>query len=262
MKIKYIGTAACDYSPLLNTKFKDCLDKDARRSSCALIDGHILIDCGDHTIESLRIQNIPLNSIDTLLLTHLHHDHYQPENIRCLAAACESTLKIYTHNDAKIKLDCDLDGANVEKVPLKCGEEINISEDTSITAFPANHTEFPVHYLIESLDKKIYYALDGAWITYDAFHGLKNKAVDLLVLDGTVGDYEGDLRVSEHNSIPMIRLMLKSFPKFNICAEHAEIYISHIAPSLHKSHDETVELLKKDNIKVAFDGLEVTLPDR
>lgn len=43
MKFRFIGTAACDYSPLLNTIFKNSLDKDARRSSAALLDGHILI---------------------------------------------------------------------------------------------------------------------------------------------------------------------------------------------------------------------------
>jgi hypothetical protein len=33
------------------------------------------------------------------------------------------------------------------------------------------------------------------------------------------------------------------------------VYASHLAPSLHKSHEETVEILQKDGIGVAYDGL-------
>lgn len=258
MKFRFLGTAACDYSPLLQTIYKDCLDKDARRSSSALVDGHILIDCGYHTLESLHIQGINYADIDILLLTHLHDDHYIPEHVKKIASASQRTLVIYASESAVSQLKEELVGSNVEIHGVPCCQRIAVGEDITIMPLPANHTAHCVHYFIEASGKKICYATDGAWIMYDAFYALRDADLDLLVLDCTVGDYEGDYRVAEHNSIPMVRSMLQSFSKFHIC-NRGKIYITHIAPSLHKSHAETVELLKDDEINVAYDGLEIEL---
>jgi len=255
MKIRFIGTCACDYSPLLKTVYKDCLDKDARRSSGVLVDEHIQIDCGDHTLDSLRIQQIPLAAIDILLLTHLHGDHYRPENIRTVAAAAERKLKVYAHEAALPSLTKDLDGANVEIIGLPYRTKTQIGEDAYVAALPANHTCFPSHYLLEIGGKQLYYATDGAWIMYDALYYLWGKNVDMIVFDATCGDYEGDFRVAEHNSIRMIRSMCRSLKKLNVYKKDAKLYLSHIAPSLHKSHAETVEKAKKSKFLVAYDGL-------
>jgi len=259
MKINFLGTCAADFSPRLKTDLKDKLDKDARRSSAALIDGHLMIDCGYHAVESLNIQKIPLSDVKEIFFTHLHGDHYQPELVKEIAAAADRTLKVYAHKAALEQLTAELEGANVEIIPLEYCKAYTVAEDYIIAALPANHQAYPSHYLIEKDGKKLYYATDGAWIMYDAFYYLRDKFIDLLVLDATVGDYEGDYRVGEHNSIPMIRLMLKSFDKFNVLGEKVRIFLSHIAPSLNKSHDETVELMKKDNIEVAYDGLEIEI---
>ena len=60
MKIKMIGTGSI-YAK--------------QRSSCILIDKKILIDCGNGTIKTLLEQNVDINKIDTLLITHIHGDH-------------------------------------------------------------------------------------------------------------------------------------------------------------------------------------------
>ena len=256
MKIRFVGTCARDYSPLLQTVFKDSLDKDARRSSCALVDGHILIDCGHHTLDSLRIQQILPETIDILLLTHLHDDHYQPDSIRTIAAAAERTLQVYAQANAVPELAEALAGANVEIIGLSFLEKIRIGEETFVSALPANHTRFPAHYLIEIEGKKLFYATDGAWIMYDTLYYLWGQNVDMVVFDATCGDYEGDFRVAEHNSIRMIRSMCRSLKKLNVYKKDAKLYLTHSAPSLHKSHEETAEKVRKSKLLVAYDGLE------
>ena len=61
MKIKMIGTGAISV-------------KD--RSSCCLIDERIMVDCGNGIVKTLLEQNVDINNIDTLLITHLHGDHF------------------------------------------------------------------------------------------------------------------------------------------------------------------------------------------
>jgi len=257
MKIRFIGTAACDYPKNLSELLKGVLDKDIRRGSSVLIDEHILVDCGEHALDSLAIQNIPLKNIDALFLTHLHGDHFRPDSVKTLLSVSPN-LKIYARSDAEAALRAALTPAEVPFVPLELMKSIAI-EDTVITAYPANHTEYPAHYLFERDGKTFFYATDGAWIMYDTLKALQGRRLDFLVLDGTVGDYEGDFRVGEHNSIPMIRTMVKSFLTVNLCDEHSIVMLSHIAPSLHKPHAETEELLKKDNLSIAYDGLIVEI---
>ena len=103
------------------------------------------------------------------------------------------------------------------------------------------------------------YALDGGWFLTASYNYLRNQKLDLAVLDATCGDYVGDYRMGEHNSIPMIRLMLPSLKKWGAIDDDTRIYLSHLAPKLHASHAETVELVAKDGLLVAYDGLEIQL---
>ena len=140
---------------------------------------------------------------------------------------------------------------------MKKGTEYTVDENVKVTGLLANHSEkvSPQHLLFEVGGKKIFYALDGAWFITETYNALKNANLDFLVLDCTCGDYLGDYRIAEHNSIPMIRLMLPSLKKWGVITEKTKIYVSHLAPSLHKSHEETVEILQKDGVFVAYDGL-------
>lgn len=102
MKILFLGTAACDYSPELNGKFKEKFDFDARRSSCALINDTVLVDCGDHTVDSLRIAETDVSKITDILITHLHSDHFNVQNIKHIASLTKNKLRLWIRKDAKI----------------------------------------------------------------------------------------------------------------------------------------------------------------
>ena len=256
LKFTFLGTCACDYSPLLQTIYKDAFDKNARRSSCALINGRYLLDCGYHCMEELRIANVDLAKITDIFVTHFHSDHYNAEHIRQIAQASERVLRVWVRADAKTP-----DIPNVEWRYMQKGTQYTVDENTAVTGLIANHDEiaFPQHILLETYGKKIFYALDGAWFLNETYYALKKADLDFIVLDATCGDYLGDYRIGEHNTIPMIRLMLPSLQKWGAITERTQVYVSHLAPSLHKSHEETSALLEQDGICVAYDGLTVEI---
>ena len=82
---------------------------------------------------------------------------------------------------------------------------------------------------------------------------------DVMVLDATVGDYEGDYRVGEHNSIPMLRMMEKSFRTLEICDDKTLIVLDHIARTLHKPHDELCRQVQGDGYLPAYDGMRLSV---
>lgn len=254
--LTFLGTCACDYSPKLQTEFADKFDFDARRASSVLMNEHFLIDCGPHCIDSLRIAGIDIRKITDVFLTHLHSDHFNPQNIEKIAAAKERPLRLWVSENAVLP-----DMKNVTLMRMAKLSTCAVDEELSVTGLYANHDPeaFPQHFLFEKSGKKFLYASDGAWFMTASYNFLKDAALSLMVIDATCGDYEGDYRMAEHNSIPMIRLMLPSLKKMGIIGERTEIYLSHLAPSLHKTHAETVEIVKPSGLKVAYDGLSISV---
>ena len=114
IKVQFLGTCACDFSPKLENEFKHCFDKDARRSSAILINDSVLVDCGIHTLESLDILKIPYKQITDILITHTHDDHFVSENIEKIAENRHSLLRLWVREDASIP-----NFANVEIIRMK-----------------------------------------------------------------------------------------------------------------------------------------------
>lgn len=252
MEILFLGTCAYDYSPLLQTRYQEVFDKNARRSSCALVNGKYLLDCGDHCLESLRIAKVDLAQITDIFVTHFHRDHYNTHNIEEIARAGDRTLRVWVRADADVPVI-----KNVEFKFVRQNVEYTVEDGVKMTGLPANHEGgvFPQHILLEIDGKKMFYALDGGWFLNETYYALKDANLDFLVLDCTCGDYEGDYRIGEHNSIPMIRLLLPSLKTWGTVVDTTKVYVSHLAPSLHKTHEETEEILQKIGVGVAYDGL-------
>ena len=255
MRYTFLGTGAADFSPLLETELADRLDQNTRRSSALLLDGTLLIDCGPHTAHAAELLGIDTAKIQNLLITHIHSDHFSPASIERLAKGKE-TLHLWLCEEAKAAgFSPELPGVTLHYV--KPFEEYVIG-GYRVTALPANHTGFPVHYsIVEPAEgRKLFYGCDGAWFLNETFYKLWNQRYDVFILDGTVGDYLGDFRMGEHNSIPMIRLMLPSLRSQGVLGAETKVYLSHIARTLHTGHEELAALLKKDGLLAAYDGLE------
>ena len=259
VKFKFLGTCAVDFSPRLKTDLADRFDMNARRSSAAIINDRYLIDCGVHTLDSLRIAKIPLEGITDVFFTHLHDDHFKPEAVAKVAKSKKESLPVWVSPDGRIgRIE------NVSPVKLPKCEKTRVDENVFVTALPANHIGdggSPRFLLFEIEGKSILYATDGAWVineSYNYLRGLK-RPLDMLVLDCTSGESGWEYGIGDHNGIPMIRLMLPSFRMVGIIDDRTRVYITHIAPSLHKPHDEIVEIMKPLGVEVAYDGLEIEL---
>jgi len=257
-KIKFLGTAAADFSPRLKGDCADCFDKNARRASCLLFNDQYLIDCGPHCLDSLRIAGIDKSHITDLFVTHLHSDHFNPDNIAAIAQARRSAggenLRVWVSDGAKMP-----EIADVTVMPMVKFTAYTVEAGLTVTGLNANHDKavHPQHLLFDNGGDKFFYGCDGAWLLNDTYAHLRKSPLKLMVLDGTCGDYDGDFRFAEHNTIPMIRVMLPSLRTVGIIDDNTALYISHLAPSLHKPHDETVEIMSEMGVGVAYDGLEI-----
>ena len=254
--VEFLGTCAYDFSPKLTGEFKNKFDPDARRASCVLVNGNILIDCGPHCCNSLDIIGKDYSGITDIFITHFHPDHFDVENVKKIAESKRETLRLWVREDAavpKIK--------NVRTLRMINQAEYAVHGGLTAVSLSANHDPkaFPQWILLKNGKKKMLYALDGAWFTTGTYNYLRKSHLDLIVADATVGDYEGDYRMAEHNSIPMIKLMLPSLKKTEIISEKTKIILSHIAPSLHKPHSETEKIAAEFGAAAAYDGMKIQI---
>ena len=87
MKIKFLGTAAAEGIPSLYCQCETCLEalsKKGRniRTRCqSLIDDALLLDFGPDTYFHMITQEVRLDKIHHVLITHKHSDHFYKSDI-------------------------------------------------------------------------------------------------------------------------------------------------------------------------------------
>ena len=224
MKLRFLGTGAADWKAVPESF------PGYRYFSSALVDGELLIDPGPDVFLSAERYGIDLGGVKHVVNTHRHADHFSEDTLRVLL------------------------GKGAVFHPFTAGESKQISR-YRVSAFAANHGTCggTVHFLIDDGSKKLYYALDGAWLLYNEYEVLKQGA-DLIVMDATIGDVPGDYRIFEHNDLNMVKEMRETLKPFV-----RRFTVSHMALTLHGSHEDLSDALLPYGILAARDGLELEL---
>ena len=251
----FLGTGAADWNlAMKNEGF-------FRRNSSCLIDKKLLIDPGAHIFSFIEDFNMPdlFDELTDIIVTHFHSDHINKESVLRLA------------ENRSLRVGCDKrtmehigEHPNITYTLFKPYIEYNVG-DMIVTPLLANHDivadgeNFAFNYYVETKEgKSIFYGLDSAWILRPTWEYLKKKKFDAFVFDCTVGDKD-DWRLFEHNTIPMIRKMVEEINAKELMKDGGKLIASHIARTLHKSHEDTAEILEKINMITAFDGMKVQL---
>lgn len=225
MKLHFLGTGAADWD--INNP---SADKNFRRFSSLLIDGTLLCDPGPCIFEFEKTMGYSetglYSGVRDIICTHRHGDHY-----------CQASV----------------DKLNFAELHEISAWETYETENHIISAYPANHAtaENPVHFVIEGKadGKRIFYGCDGAWLFYDTYRALMKTTFDAMIFDCTIGDVKGDYRIFEHNNIAMVKEMKDTFSNIS-----KRFIISHMARTLHESHEKTAEKLLPYGIITAYDN--------
>ena len=252
MELKFLGTGTSTGVPQIGCqcdvcKSTDSKDKRLRASALLSINNHnILIDCGP----DFRTQILNCNSphLDALLITHSHYDHVG--GVDDLRPYCKNVdFPIYCKADVSENLHQHIPYCFVRHpypgVPSFKIHRINPNrsfkiDDIKVTPLPV------MHYKLEILGFRINnfaYITDARTISQKTINRI--KGVDTLVINA--------LRIKEHLS------------HFNL--EQALEIVNVINPRItyltHLSHQmgfhEEVEKTLPGNVKIAYDGLTITI---
>ncbi len=243
MKALFLGTGAADWSsPDANGEY--------RRLTSTLLDGRLLID----VTGTVRDMIPDAGAISDVFFTHSHRDHFDPDALSALAHC-----RVWAHESWA----GEIEGPGLTVMPLRVGESVSAA-GFKITPLPSNHStsreyETTLHYLIEKDDKRLLYATDGAWLLNYEYRCIRSLQLDAAVFDATIGDgHDGDWRVFEHNSLPMLRIMVSTLKKTGILRPGAPVFLTHFARTLHPAQ-AALEQASEPPFVICRDGFEAEI---
>lgn len=252
MKLKFLGTGAADWLAPSEGFY--------RANASVLVDGRMMIDGTMRVLGNIEDPG----AVTDILYTHSHSDHFDPALLKELAP-----IRAHAHRSwaGEIRVP------GVEVVPFDTLEDFEVA-GLRVTALTSNHSterayETTVHYIVRGGGRALLYATDGAWLTNAQWHALRRERLDAAIFDATVGEmYPSDFRIFEHNTVGMVRAMTRMLrapmngpnPTHGfiepVLKPEAQVYLTHLARTLHPSHEEVAESCAGEFI-VAYDGLEI-----
>ena len=257
LTICFLGTGAADFD-------WPHFDPATMRGSCStLIGSRILIDCGPTTLSQLLRFGCDPALVTDLVFTHSHADHFDEETLERLIAARGDAPPLTVH--AVAQLLQRIASRRITPHPITKRDTFPVG-DLSFTALPANHTvedldELCLHYLIETPQGNILYALDGAWYCSEARFLLRDKRVHLLIQDATM-QHAGDRRFMEHADAEMVALLKRGLDALGVTDTRTLVVLNHMARTLWPSFDESEAFARRRGWCMARDGLVLTLPTK
>ena len=253
MRLRFLGTGTSTGVPQLRCdcptcKSADSRDKRLRASALVTTDDgiNILIDCGPDFYHQLLAAGSP--RLDSLLITHSHYDHVG--GIDDLRPYCsDGPFAVYCQSDVEEDLR--------NRVPYCFAEHLypgvptyDIHRIEPMKCFKIGETEILplplLHYKLGILGFKIGqlgYVTDCKTMPDETIEKL--QGVDTLVLNA--------LRIKEHLS----HLNLEQALELIDVIKPRVAYLTHISHQMGLHGD--IENILPANVKIAFDGLEVTI---
>ena len=279
MKLRYMGTAACERIPAMFCNCEVCQralakgGKNIMSRSQMLIDDSLLVDLSGETYWHFMQLGRTMWDLEHVLITHSHCDHLSLEDLCCRTVGQAKEVKaeqmrLYTSegvirrmNAAMIARDDKYNPRIPERWDFVAVETFKPFQAGAytVTPLPASHAgdEEAFIYLIEKDGKTLFYGNDtGAFDEnvddYLAAHG---KHIDFLSLDCTKGDT--DKTYTTHMSMTEGRRIADRFLARGIIDDTTQLYFTHFSHNCGMIHDELEQAAKKYGFRVTHDGLEV-----
>lgn len=269
MKIRYLGTAAFEGTPAMYCNCRICSHarqqpgRNVRTRSQAVINSDLLIDYPPDTYFHTLHMGLDLRTIQNILITHSHSDHFYPEDLdhnRFPCAVKEAFHTVCVYGNQKVMgLLSELygDGAHnhLQFSKAEVFEPFTAGK-YKITPLPALHDpgEACLLYLIEFQGKRLLYGNDTGFLNQACMDWIRGQQLDLISLDCTQGKHrDGN---NHMGYLDVIQQLDRFWDNGNVGTDTIKVaqHFSHYGDVLY---EEYLDLFSSYGIITAYDGLEL-----
>ncbi|MDL2233015.1 hypothetical protein LJC63_05460 [Ruminococcaceae bacterium OttesenSCG-928-L11] len=290
MRILVLGTGAGENYPSPWCMCKNCTyarvhgGKNIRGNSSILINEDLMIDLTENSVRTASRLGVSLNSLEHLLITHRHSDHFSPNHLwarsypgrfdKLTTAEIEEKqgaptvtplrfLSIYGPQavQEEIAAATELD-ASLEQYHARfnavAGETSFTAGAYHISTLTARHGSFPgytLNYIIRHGGKTLLYALDTGGYSAETWDFLAAHRFDCVFVEATGGlmPRRGPEERAGHMSLQSVREFIESLRKQQCVSGDTRIFLSHVSPHWTPPHDVLAPMMEKEGIEVAYD---------
>lgn len=267
MRLLFLGTAAAEAYPAAFCDCDNCerarqlAGRSLRRRSSLLVDGDLLIDLGPDVICAALDYGLRLYHLRTVLITHVHADHFDPDVLRWRAPGFRAqelpTLAVYGPPRAvqAIRELESFDELAVKLAAVGPGEHFSAAE-AEVWTFRAKHgTEGPLLYAVARGGAKFLYASDTGAPPQELWEALAAHQFDAIIMEETMGTGRSQL----HTNLEEIAAQAARARKEGILKPQGRFLATHFSHRNNPGHADLAALLREGGVEVAYDGMEVTL---
>jgi phosphoribosyl 1,2-cyclic phosphate phosphodiesterase len=268
MKVRFLGTAAYEGIPGLFCGCELCKKaielggKDIRTRTSVMLGDELKVDFPPDTFTHMVRDRLDLDKVQDLILTHSHSDHLYAEDLGTrlpgYSKSNDHPIHVYG-NDLTIamcKQKLDAEGGVQGKFVLnrvRPYERLELQTAVAVP-LPAAHdpNETCLLYYIEKDGKAILYGHDTGTIPEETWEWLKDKKLDLAILECTMGhiDYK-----KTHMNIEAVLETKSRMLEYEMLKPGSEIVVTHFSHNSQLLHSDLTEIFEPHSILVAFDGM-------
>lgn len=278
MKIIFLGTAAAEGFPALWCECDTCKmalergERDLRRRCSYLIDDDTMIDFGPDIYWQMQEFHIDWSCLKRVIITHNHGDHLSPMEFLWRDSAMFSKVtneltvigskRIFSRILSFAAEDSgiyNLATLKIRPLEIACGEAVD-DRDMKITALKADHApgkEAQV-FLLEKTGKRIFIATDTGMLPEESWKLLKGIKLDLVILDATMGIKNRHWR-NGHLGVETAVEFRDKLDTLGCLTGVTQVYATHFSHNGGNLHEDLEAFFEPRHIKVANDGLTVTV---
>ena len=278
MKLTYYGTAAAEGVPALwcdcgtCTKAREKGGRNVRTRSQDLVDDKILIDLPADTSLHVLSYGLPLQTIDSCIITHAHSDHlYTTElymrhegfahlkNGKPFKVYATSHVLSVIKNDLGDSLSTMENAGEAELHEIKPFESFMIG-DYRVTPLVADHNcPEAVFYSIEKGNEAILYAHDTGIFPEESWKWLEDSGIcyDIVSFDCTNVLLEWDNR--GHMGISGNEPVKNRLAAIGCINSDTKCVVNHFSHNGLAGYDEFAPIAKEKGFEVSYDGMVVEI---
>jgi phosphoribosyl 1,2-cyclic phosphate phosphodiesterase len=272
MRLTFLGTGGSEGYPAAFCDCPRCARARAlggpnlRRRSSLLVDDALLIDLGPDVVAALQATSRSLARLSTVLITHLHDDHFLPITLkyrrRNYVAGDLPTLAV---------LGSPPSLARLQTVPFSF-EELRLEPGVAnpgiwlerppyrILPLWANHNANeglePLVYVIEDRASALLYATDTGPFRAPTWEALSGLRLDAVVLDAA---FWSDADADDHLTIDGVLDHVRRLRALGVLASNGRAFATHLSHRSQPDHATVAARLAVGDVEVAYDGLALEL---
>lgn len=268
MKITYLGTGSAEGIPALFCTCDGCETarklggKNIRSRSQSLINKDLLIDFPADTFLHTLHNQLVLDDVHSVLITHTHSDHfYLDDLIQKNETTNNNPLHIYgglAASDTIQRSNLLLNG-KVLFTMLHAYNKLALENGYKVTPLIASHSskEQCFIYIIEKDNKSILYAHDTGYFPQETWEYLARTSIKFDIVSLDCNQVNRKEKMETHMGITENLLVIEKLRFLKQIDENTVFVLNHISHKVELIHDEIQKLVDKYELTVAYDGLEV-----